>query len=268
MHGKLMKFVINSVICCWVAVTGAESSAQTITGLQVTDQKVQLGSQPTLVVNFRSAGEIWCGLTIDWGNGKRQDIRLGEEGKTSNPLRITAPGYPSEGEFRITVTGKNLARGLKSAAPCDVAPTIQPLVLRVSDLERERREEERLRDEARRREEDRRRDEERRRDDDQRRQRDLEELRKREEQLKDQERRLKEAEQRRLEDEAKRRQLERDAELRRKEDDLKRREEELKRREEEKKRDEERRRREQRQQEKPESPPDEPTPSRPRPKGF
>ena len=265
---KLTRFVLSSVICCWAASTSLDSLGQTITSIQVTDSKIQLGAQPALVVSFRSTGEPWCGLTIDWGNGKRQDIRLGEEGKVSNPLRVVSPGYPSEGEFRITVAGKYLSRGLKSAAPCDVAPTVQSVVLRVSDLERERREDERLREEARRREEDRRRDEERRREEDQRRQKDLEELRKREDQLKEQERRLKDAELRRVEEEAKRRQLERDAEIKRKEEDLKRREDDMKRKEEERKRDEERRRREQRQQERPDSAAEEPPPSRPRPKGF
>jgi hypothetical protein len=60
---------------------------------------------------------LWCGVTIDYGNGASTDIRLGLNGDAD--LRYIAQyAYPNPGSYTATVKGKGITRGLKSAIPC------------------------------------------------------------------------------------------------------------------------------------------------------
>jgi flagellar biosynthesis GTPase FlhF len=68
-------------------------------------------------VKSSSSSTLWCGVTIDYGNGASTDIRLGLNGDAD--LRYIAQyAYPNPGSYTATVKGKGITRGLKSAIPC------------------------------------------------------------------------------------------------------------------------------------------------------
>lgn len=97
----------------------SSSQAQTVTRLAMKD-RIPAGAQVQLSVEFQPSGNNWCGLNIDWGNGERRDIRLGDDDFKTSPavLRYT---YPNPGNYVIVAKGTFLRRGLKSAGECTVA---------------------------------------------------------------------------------------------------------------------------------------------------
>jgi len=72
-----------------------------------------------LSVGFSSTGPVWCGLTIDWGDGIKQDVRVGDDSVKMSPFFITH-AYSRPGELVINLQGKSLLRGLRSAQACSV----------------------------------------------------------------------------------------------------------------------------------------------------
>lgn len=110
--------------------------AQTITRLEIDTPKLSQGGTARLKIEFASEDTPWCGLAVDWGTGgKTQDIRVGEDGRAQSPIFLSRV-YSSPGEFKVTVTGKYLMRGLRSAAECNVSAA--PVALSVLNPDSER----------------------------------------------------------------------------------------------------------------------------------
>ena len=69
-------------------------------------------------------------MTIEWGDGEGQDFRY--EKVISEPIKFTKK-YVRPGDYTVSVKGKFLSRGLKSAAACKGANLTLPI--KVVDLE-------------------------------------------------------------------------------------------------------------------------------------
>lgn len=95
------------------------AQAQTVTRLAMKD-RIPVGTQVQLAVEFQPSGNNWCGLNIDWGNGDRRDIRLGDDEFKSSPA-ILRYAYSNPGNYVIVAKGTFLRRGLKSAGECTVS---------------------------------------------------------------------------------------------------------------------------------------------------
>ena len=103
-------------------------SAKDINGLSLASSTIPLNNNATLILNF-SKDSSFCGATIDWGNGARQDIRLGID--NNNSPAVFNLIYSNPGTFNIKVDGKGLRRGITFAEPCTVSAS--PISLKVTD---------------------------------------------------------------------------------------------------------------------------------------
>lgn len=101
-----------------------------------------------------NSSSVSCGLTIDWGDGKVDRLRVGE-GQQLMPPYTTEHTYAAAGDYRIRISGETIIRGVRSVLPCNVR---QELAVKVADpvevarlaaikeaQERERQEQERQR---------------------------------------------------------------------------------------------------------------------------
>ncbi len=105
--------------------------AQEIKSLELVSGKISLDAVAELNVNFVPTGDvIWCGMTVDWGNGDKQDVRIGDDNLKSSPIMLSHK-YPAAGNYTITAQGRLLIRGLKTASSCGGNP--RPTVVTVVD---------------------------------------------------------------------------------------------------------------------------------------
>jgi hypothetical protein len=102
-----------------------------IKSLKLAAPSVAVNTGASLRVEFTpSANASACGVTVDWGNGAKQDIRLGIDSFKDSPATLTQ-AYPNPGTYNIKLEGKFLTRGLRSAAACTVAAA--PVTIKVTD---------------------------------------------------------------------------------------------------------------------------------------
>lgn len=73
-----------------------------------------------------NSNTVWCGMRVEYGDGRTQDIRVGSDGFQSLPLKLTHR-YGGSGDYNIRIFGRYMSRGLKSAIPCEGAPISLPV---------------------------------------------------------------------------------------------------------------------------------------------
>lgn len=128
-----------------LGLVSLEVGAQTLTRLTTESQRIPMNTPVTILLEYRVKDQNWCGVTVDYGNGSRDSIRIGHEQDTASPIRRTVT-FSAVGTYTIRAEGTALSRGLRSAVPCE--GSVQPLVLTVFDLAAEK-EKERAAAEAR-----------------------------------------------------------------------------------------------------------------------
>lgn len=102
-----------------MAIATCSANAQTIESLRVENNPTELGEATRFQLSLKEAtGTAWCGLRIEFGNGTFRDIRIGEAGIDDLKPTFSAL-YASPGRYQVSVKGRNLSRGLKSAQACD-----------------------------------------------------------------------------------------------------------------------------------------------------
>jgi hypothetical protein len=128
-----MKPLIKISFLAALSFLSAHALAHEIKGFSVTPAQTTPGAQVSFIIETAKASPssaLWCGITIDFGNGSSADVRLGQNGDAD--LRYTQQfAYPSPGTYTATLSGKGLTRGLKSAIPC-VGPA-QKVTIKVLD---------------------------------------------------------------------------------------------------------------------------------------
>jgi hypothetical protein len=108
---------------------------QTLQRIKVESLRVPANTPIPIFIEYTPEEPNWCGLTLDFGDGDRQTIRIGHEQDKASPLQ-RMKSFPAPGTYVLKVEGTSLARGLRSAVACRGNP--QPLVITVFDAEKER----------------------------------------------------------------------------------------------------------------------------------
>lgn len=108
------------------------AQAQEVKTLELISRKISLDATADLNIKFVPIGNrpVWCGLTVDWGNGAKQDIRIGDDNLKTSPAMLSYK-YATPGNYTITVQGRLLVRGLNTAAACEGNP--RPVAVTVVD---------------------------------------------------------------------------------------------------------------------------------------
>ena len=92
------------------------AAAQQIGGVTVDPPQVMVGQPFEAVVSISSqAGSFFCGLVVSMGDGNTREIRVAEK---DIPLKM-GHQYKVPGTYSITVEGKLLIRGFRTAPACD-----------------------------------------------------------------------------------------------------------------------------------------------------
>lgn len=128
---KLMKNAGTLLLAGLSVVSAGLVHAQEIKSLKLAAPSVPANGSASLVVEFTQFGNSTaCGVTVDWGNGSKQDIRLGMDSFKDSPVTLNQV-YPNPGNYSIKLEGRFLARGLRSVTACTVAAA--PVALKVTD---------------------------------------------------------------------------------------------------------------------------------------
>ena len=97
--------------------------AQTMKSINIEGGDNLINQSININIEFTSDKKPWCGLRVDWGNGKSQPVRVGhdgDEGAPSSPIRLSNV-YNAPGKYNISLKGELLIRGLTgTATPCEV----------------------------------------------------------------------------------------------------------------------------------------------------
>jgi hypothetical protein len=66
--------------------------------------------------------KVSCGITVDWGDGEKQKLRVGNGQQVLPPFSL-AHTYSTAGSKNISIKGESVFRGLSSVGPCEVNVT-------------------------------------------------------------------------------------------------------------------------------------------------
>jgi S1-C subfamily serine protease len=97
-------------------VLPALAGAQTITGIRMETTPAPAGRPVTLLVDIDKAEQdtVNCGAVVNFGDGVTLDVRI--EG-ANFPHRVLYQ-YAKPGSYAVTIEGKTLMRGLRTASAC------------------------------------------------------------------------------------------------------------------------------------------------------
>lgn len=128
------KIVVSTVL---LSISGVVL-AQKIVSVSATNTNVALGEAVRVEIKLEKVTDVVnCGLLVDPGDGKKRNIRIGQqkgEQDLNYPLALT---YDRPGSYVIQVEGKTFIRGLNTAIACDGDP--QRVVVQVRDPEEDKR---------------------------------------------------------------------------------------------------------------------------------
>lgn len=106
---------------------------QEFKALSLENPNPNIQNDTVLIISISPSDPNFCGLHVEWGDGSGQDYRLERSG--SEPIRLTKR-YSRVGDFTISVKGKLLIRGLKTAVSCKGQDLTLPI--KVIDTEQQR----------------------------------------------------------------------------------------------------------------------------------
>ena len=113
-------FFIKKVLFIFLVLHSSLSVSQEIRSFIVEPEKVVEGTESVFRVSFAKTvtnSNVWCGLRIEFGDGKSKNIRIGENG--DKDLNFTYKyTYPNLGTYTASVVGEYMSRGLRSAPGC------------------------------------------------------------------------------------------------------------------------------------------------------
>lgn len=103
--------VSRGIVAFAVAIPFAVS-AQELSGVRINRAQAIVGQPVETVVSVAGSGNtFYCGLIVSMGDGKMQEFRVNEK---DMPLKIEHQ-YAAPGNYAVTVEGKTIFRGLKTA---------------------------------------------------------------------------------------------------------------------------------------------------------
>lgn len=94
--------------------------AQEIKSATFASPQAAMGSAVDMTIVFQSTPGVqpWCGLLIEWGDGGKANIRIGDDNFKTSPFTLSHK-YIGTGTFNAVVKGDLMFRGLKTAKACD-----------------------------------------------------------------------------------------------------------------------------------------------------
>ena len=117
---NIMKYAYLLILACLCLFQSASAQTMRAINLEPGDKLINQGV--SISIEFTSEKKPWCGLRVDWGNGKSQPVRVGhdgDEGAPTSPIKLSNT-YNTAGKYNISVKGELLVRGLTGTAlPCE-----------------------------------------------------------------------------------------------------------------------------------------------------
>jgi hypothetical protein len=123
-----------------------KADAQELKSLALENNNASIQSETVLLINIRPSDPNFCGIRIEWGDGEGQDFRY--EKAINEPIKIIKK-YVRPGDYTISVKGKFLSRGLKSATACNGANLTLPIKVVDMDQVRQKNETDRANEQLR-----------------------------------------------------------------------------------------------------------------------
>ena len=117
MRTKLIA-LLNAFACA--SLFSLPAGANTVTRVAPSAQTAEPNKPFSLTFSFaENQGPVSCGLSVDWGDGKVERLRVGE-GQQLTPPYTLEHTYANSGDYKIRIAGEAIVRGLRSVLPCDV----------------------------------------------------------------------------------------------------------------------------------------------------
>lgn len=123
-----MKLIFILLLLCPTHVFAEQS----ISSLSIAPTPGNIGEPVHVTINVSNTPPIWCGISISFGDGTVEDQRM--ESDTS----IIPHSYKRAGTFTVSIEGKFLVRGLKSASACKGSAQSASIVVVDPKVEREK----------------------------------------------------------------------------------------------------------------------------------
>ena len=110
-----MKAVFFNISFLLLLLLGFQkANGQEIKSLALEYTSVSVKSDIVILLSVTPYEPNWCGIRIEWGDGEGQDFRVESRIEL---IRLTKR-YVRPGDYMISVKGKILQRGLKTAPAC------------------------------------------------------------------------------------------------------------------------------------------------------
>ena len=114
--GVIMKIShLNISLLLFLVFSMQKANGQELKSLALENNNPSIQSETVLLINVTPSDPNFCGMRIEWGDGEGQDFRY--EKAISEPIKFTKK-YVRPGDYTVSVKGKYLSRGLKSAVAC------------------------------------------------------------------------------------------------------------------------------------------------------
>jgi hypothetical protein len=94
--------------------------ALTVTKVLAGSEPIEVNKRHTVNLTFaEDSGSVNCGISVNWGDGKIEKLRVGESQQIRPPFSIEHL-YTNPGSYKVTVDGETIFRGLKTLIGCNV----------------------------------------------------------------------------------------------------------------------------------------------------
>ena len=114
-----------------VLLSTTQVLAQEIKSATFASSQSSMGNSVDLTITFQTTGNPpWCGLLVEWGDGEKQNVRVGDDNFKTSPITLTHK-YATAGNFNATVKGNTMVRGLKTAQAC--GGVVKPAQINIVD---------------------------------------------------------------------------------------------------------------------------------------
>lgn len=132
-----MKATYLSIALLMSSVFSSVVSAQEVKSFALKGNQFAKDVPVNLEVHFNAGGSNYCGLVVDWGDGQKSNVRIGDDNLKTSPIALSHT-YANAGNYTVSGQGQLMIRGLKTAAACDGRPSpVQLLVVDVKEQQRQ-----------------------------------------------------------------------------------------------------------------------------------
>ncbi len=133
-----MKLIAKIGIIFFYFFLQAVANANNLTNIKFSINEVDLDNEVVLQLTLvEDVNPIYCGLLINWGDGRLTKYRIGADAEIKPPFTIRQK-FSSEGVKNISAKGELMIRGLKTLPPCQGVHTTSIKVVDFARIEKEK----------------------------------------------------------------------------------------------------------------------------------